>query len=376
MGSFHEKPFDESTLIKLEIFRKYLGTWVSIFMRMNLIKIGIYDFFSGPGYDAKGQPGTPVIIVDEVRKACCYKKPNMPENDICIVFNDVIKKHIEKLKENISRISCNRKCCKIEYYNLDFKQVLNDKLSDIKKSNTANLIIMDQFGIKDVTLETVKLLSECPRTDIMFFFPSSFVNRFKNLPEVKKYIDLTSHDYSSDYNYIHRQICLFFRRKLGRKDYFLAPFSIKKKSAIYGVIFGSNSLLGIEKFLEVCWKLDPESGEANFNINNSFSYNQDVFPSMEDGKVFSFEKDLMKFIENHNPDNRELYKYCIENGIITTKVNPILKRLQDSNEITVWDIENNQPARKNAFYLSYDNYSKRPPKVKFNKGESHGHKQD
>ena len=52
------------------------------------------------------------------------------------------------------------------------------------------------------------------------------------------------------------------------KEYFLAPFSIKKPSGIYGLIFGTNHTLGIEKFLRVCWKHDKLTGEANFDIDN------------------------------------------------------------------------------------------------------------
>ena len=51
------------------------------------------------------------------------------------------------------------------------------------------------------------------------------------------------------------------------KEYFLAPFSIKKDKNIYGLIFGSNHSFGIEKFLNISWKLNENSGDANYNID-------------------------------------------------------------------------------------------------------------
>ena len=54
----HRKPFNESTLVKLELFRTYITAWLSVFVkseRMTKKKIRIFDFFSGPGEDANRQ---------------------------------------------------------------------------------------------------------------------------------------------------------------------------------------------------------------------------------------------------------------------------------------------------------------------------------
>jgi three-Cys-motif partner protein len=138
MGKFYDEPYDDSTLLKLKIFREYLGVWISIFMNLGVRNICIYDFFSGPGYDAKGQPGTPVIIVEEVRKACSKFGRNLDANNIRMIFNDKDKKHYLKLQENISLIACSKKCCTVEYLNKPFKEALELKLPEIKSKNTSN----------------------------------------------------------------------------------------------------------------------------------------------------------------------------------------------------------------------------------------------
>ena len=61
-----EKPFDEGTLIKLEIFEKYFEGWLPTFIHLSDQSnktIQIFDLFAGKGYDINGQEGSPVRIL-------------------------------------------------------------------------------------------------------------------------------------------------------------------------------------------------------------------------------------------------------------------------------------------------------------------------
>jgi hypothetical protein len=45
------KPYDEGTLNKLEIFERYVQTWLPTFiMQQYITEVNIVDFFSGLGY--------------------------------------------------------------------------------------------------------------------------------------------------------------------------------------------------------------------------------------------------------------------------------------------------------------------------------------
>ena len=69
------------------------------------------------------------------------------------------------------------------------------------------------------------------------------------------------------FNDTHRAVVEHYRHLAGGRIFF-GSFSIKKGANIYGLIFGSAHPLGIEKFLRVCWKVDPVRGEANFDIDD------------------------------------------------------------------------------------------------------------
>ncbi len=372
---FHDAPFDDATQVKLEIFRRYLQVWISIFMRLGVKQICIYDFFAGPGYDSEGNPGSPVMIVEEVKKACVHLKQNLIENNIYMVFNDVDKYYYSKLQENISSKTCSKKCCRVEFLNLSFEKALELKLPEIRNNKTANLIILDQFGVKHITPDIVRILADCEKTDILFFISSSFIRRFYSQPEIKKYFNVDENFlHKTSPKTIHRDICGYYKDQLKDIGYNMVPFSIKKGSNVYGVIFGSSHILGLDRFIDLCWNIDPQGGEANYNIDNTISYDENVLPSFEDGKISLFQKQLLEFIQSDKPDNHMLYKYCLLCGIAPRIMCPQLKQLQKEKEITVWDINKNQPARKNSFYLSYDNYRNKQPVVRYYRGETHGHK--
>lgn len=108
---------------------------------------------------------------------------------------------------------------------------------------------------------------------MLFFLSSSFIRRFYKEPSIRKYLPLNEEEFGAvPYKEAHRYICRNFYRKLIPTgfEYYVAPFSIRKESGsnIYGIIFGSSRLLGLDKFLQVCWKNDEATGEANYNIDD------------------------------------------------------------------------------------------------------------
>jgi len=49
-SGFHEKEFDDATLVKLRIFRQYAREWISVLLTRSSRQFGrlnIYDFFAG-----------------------------------------------------------------------------------------------------------------------------------------------------------------------------------------------------------------------------------------------------------------------------------------------------------------------------------------
>ncbi len=63
----HSDPFDETTITKLEIFENYAEAWIPTFvMQKGIAEIHVFDFFSGPGYDKIGIPGSPIRLLKQI----------------------------------------------------------------------------------------------------------------------------------------------------------------------------------------------------------------------------------------------------------------------------------------------------------------------
>jgi len=133
-------------------------------------------------------------------------------------------------------------------------------------------------------------------------------------------------------------------------EYFLAPFSIRKGANIYGLIFGSNNPVGMEKYLDAAWSLDKNTGEANFNIDNDkiLSGQLSFFP--EDNvvkKVDIFERNLLQWLKEERT-NEEVYLFTLMNGMRKTHTTEILK-----GNISCLKITSADKIRNSYFYLGY-----------------------
>ncbi len=130
----------------------------------------------------------------------------------------------------------------------------------------ANLLFLDQNGVKQITKSVFQTIVQLPKTDFIFFISSSMVNRFRPVPEIRDCVPLTDEDFSRmNGTNVHRIVAESYRRWIpDGLEYYLGSFSIRKGANVYGLVFGSGHPLGIDKFLKVAWK---HGGDANFDID-------------------------------------------------------------------------------------------------------------
>ncbi len=365
---FHAEPFDAGTIKKLEIFRGYIREWLPIFLATNkgYNDVALYDFFAGPGKDARGVKGSPLIIIEEVKGYLKdTTKPHAQGVKVSLYFNDDEKdKYLEldkaiKGEEDSSLFS-------VEVENKDFGDVFERKFPLLSAPHTANLVILDQSGIKHVTEDVFKRLIDCRATDVLFFTSSAIIKRFAGEQAIIRYFPGISKERIKELEagQIHRFVCKYYRGLIpDGKEYYLAPFSIKKDANVYGVIFGTNSLRGLKKFLNVCWRVDPKTGEANYPIDGDIAYNGltlfkecNAFKKQDD-----FRQNLIAEIRRGRKTNNDIYKYCLENGFLPAHVNNILKKLQKEGILKVFP----ETTRLGVFYINWNNYKTGTVKVEF-----------
>lgn len=325
----HKSCFDEGTIAKLDIFESYLEAWLPVFIyHPHISKVNICDFFAGAGTDSVGNYGSPLLILkilEEYEDSIVKNKLK-----INIILNELDQKKFNNLKDEVEgNIKNNyglKEHVKINYFQRDFKELFEKLSPSLKES--ANLIFLDQNGIKHVSDEVLLRLASFSKTDFMFFISSSYFNRFPfedYFPGLQKSIDRRKP------SQIHREILKHYKSILPPNNPTkLYPFSIKKKGRVYGLIFGSKHWRGVEKFLQIAWKKNKINGEANFDIDEEYKNKQlSLFEPPKISKLDKFNNDLREYIlSKEEITNEEILAYTLENGFEPKQAAEILKNMR------------------------------------------------
>lgn len=350
--------FDEATKLKLNIFGECFEEWFPVFLHSPWYKkLYIFDFFAGSGKDIENNLGSPLILLDKAkgsnRKYCLKAKKKVK-----FIFNEGLVDKSEELKQNVAQHieKCKQEnnCTDCIYHfsiqNYNFQDIFsNVSLRNIfKNKDYGKFILLDQYGFSQIDELIFKQLISYLKTDFIFFISSSFISRFREHTNTKKYIDTSKIDFENIRpNEIHRAVANYFRDLVPEeKEYYLHHFSIRKeekKGNYYGLIFGSNHTLGMEKFLKVCWKHDALSGEANYNIDNNYEEGTLFEQLGENVKKDTVSKEIKKLIlsgEIHN--NISGLKFAMLNGCEPRLFTEVVQKMEKENLIERSGDVNNQ----------------------------------
>lgn len=337
MSDFHDKPFDEHTLVKLQIFELYAQEWLPVFLaspQSRWEEIHIFDFFAGPGLDQRGEMGSPLRILRTIRRCLGLRDASWPKIQIVAHFYDIDASKIEALTSNISSRGLAIKEVTLDVRSLSFESAITENATELWKKNAAKLLLIDQCGVDQVTREIFRDLVAYPTTDFLFFISSSTLHRFHDHPAIKLKIERPA-----DYYHVHRKALEYYRELLPTgSEYYLAPFSIKKERNIYGLIFGSGHPLGMDKFLRVAWNQDRLNGEADYDINRDDISPDEILlpiPEILPRKVWAFEQELARQLKGGIcRDEGAIIRLCFEHGVTRQHAASVLRRLKSEGVIT------------------------------------------
>jgi three-Cys-motif partner protein len=363
--------FPEETLLKLSIFAECFKEWLPVFINDRFTKgIFIVDFFAGSGMDSKGNLGSPLLLLNEARGTNCEYCHSVVKNNkkVSFAFNENIKQKKEKLESNVKSFmdqciknNCKREKCVYSYSNFgqyDFKDVFYNDATFTKilsDNDYAKFILLDQYGFSQVDENVFLRLVDSPRTDFIFFISSSFIKRFKEIEYTKKYIDTERIPFDeSNPKECHRLIADYFQKLVpDEKEYYIHHFTIKKGPNYWGLIFGTNHTLGMEKFLRVCWKEDIYSGESNFNIDNDEPVDSLFFTGETTNKKEKIKDDIKKkILSGEITNNKDGLKYALKNRCLPEIFVSVILELEKNKLVKCFPKINRQAANIHnaAFY--------------------------
>jgi three-Cys-motif partner protein len=232
-ANFHKRPFDEGTVTKLQIFELYAREWLPVFLsgqKSPRASIHIFDFFSGPGIDSVGQLGSPLRLLNQLK---VYRQlPGWRSVIVHLHFFDKSFRKTQQLKAQIESRSLELPKVNFDVRAIAFEQAFPESKAILSDEQAAKLVFIDQCGVDQVTPQVFRTLVASPTCDFLFFISSSTLHRFHQHPAIKQRITRPG-----DYFHVHRAAVQYYRSLIkGSSRYFLAPFSIKKNSNIYGLV--------------------------------------------------------------------------------------------------------------------------------------------
>lgn|SRR6185312_10849932 len=356
--------------IKVELLKNYLEAYLYIITKSGFFQdIYIYDLFCGEGIYENDGKGSPIVILEAIKKVYDANKQSgiIPGKFNCL-FNDINEKKIEKLSKEISQRKLHYpEIGQLDFSNIDYQELLPiiaAKINSFTKQKA--FIFIDPYGYKDISISDIKSLLRTNKSEVLLFLPTQFMFRFESkgtpvclIDFIKELMPENKWPLSSTGIVFIENLTEAFRQSLG-DDYFVDSFIITREiNQFFCLFFFTSHIYGFDRMLHEKWKIDEEQGRGwKYESENSLFSHVEKKPD-----TIKFERNLHELLKNHEVTNGELYQFTLRNGHLPTHANEILTKLQKEGKLSSFNKDGSQ-ARQNAFYLSYQNYNKYRDKIK------------
>lgn len=302
----------------------------------------IVDFFAGTGYDKNGIAGSPIRILEKIReqvgsilnnrvKVLVHLNEYEPDKHPQEKFDQLVSACEDFLNDNPDV----RRAIDVHYHNKDFELIFLELRTTI--ATYPSLVFLDQNGVKFLSPKYLLELEKMRRTDFLYFVAASYIRRFGDVPEFTKYVQIDLNELRNEsYEYVHRTYVRQLRKILpaGTKLR-LYPFSLKKGSNIYGIVFGASHPLAFDKFLNIAWRTNNENGEADFDIHDEESKRQGHLFQKSYSKIELFQNTLREMVlSSQLKNNIDTYYYALEEGHPARHAALALAKMKLDGEVT------------------------------------------
>jgi len=370
----------EHSKAKVELYTSYLATYLTILARTPYVDtVHIYDLMCGEGIYSDGSKGSPIVTMEKIKEH--YFQNNKTCPNLHIWFNDKDKSEIENDKYKVERVQ--QKCSKIycpsnvnvSFRKEDYTQISLDVVYELESLSNKEraLIFIDPYGYKEVKPDQLKRFLRNGKTEVILFLPISFMSRVANKslsqdffpggkPLKEFLLPLFEFDkkfqYSTKPTIFINQLKYLLSKFLQDEKIFVDTFTIQRdEQNIYCLFFFTHHILGFEKMLETKWKLDEEQGKG-FRLNSEQGM---LFREVE---ISEYPNKLKNYILLEKAKtNADLYLFGLNNGFLPRHTNQVLKNWQHDNPKFKVYLKDGTEARKGAFYINYENYSKKTKQI-------------
>ncbi len=353
----------EHSRAKVDLLRIYLTRYLNILSLAPFFStIRIYDLFCGEGQYPNGGKGSPLVILDAV-KSCLEvnARSTTPSKFICH-FNDAKPEKALKAQEAVANAKYEfpEQWVSLKFSQEEYGTVAPSVIDEIEASrDTRAFVFIDPYGYKHVSVDDIWHLLEGGKTEVLLFLPITHMYRFgeRATPDsldrlLAELVPEDQRPFSGQFDFIEK-LRSGFERKFWSET-FVEPFTIQKDAGtVYALFFFTRNELGMEKMLEVKWKIDGEAGRGWTYVKRPMTIQMTM--EFDAPPPNPYAEAIWEYIEGGERSNGDIYRFTLEQRHLPKHTVEVLEHLQEEGLIVVEDLDGKQ-ARKNSFYLGYKHF--------------------
>lgn len=256
---------DEQTECKHKVLECYLDGWFPI-LGTQAKRLLFVDGFSGPGEYDGGEPGSPIVALDSVKRHKDAGRLKDVEIDFVFVEKDSDRaQHLRRLVSGYPCLPDTRRTV----LNGEFDSRVTDILNDFEKRNRLldpSFFMIDPFGVKGNRIDILGRILKNRRSELFISFMYEPIRRFKQQPEFEKPLTdlfgteewkrvLDMGETGESKRFLHS---LFSKQLKRHGAKFVVPFEIWKRGRhVYTMYFCTGHPKGCNLMKESIWKVDP-----------------------------------------------------------------------------------------------------------------------
>ncbi|MEY2458165.1 MAG: hypothetical protein QOK06_3345 [Acidimicrobiaceae bacterium] len=263
-------PRDGHTGAKHDLLRRYLQAWVPILLSAGQ-RVTYAEGFAGPGVYEGGEPGSPVIALEVF---CQYRdKLRLPRRAAHLLF-------VEERADRVNRLNGEIEQARARLTPLpttltihpvikdDCARALAGALRSTGASGFPMFVVLDSYGGPDIPFDLLQLVAANRSSEVLLTFQPQFLTRHGMRP---------AHRDSGDRAFGGTHWQGVFEQPSDRKlDYLVDAYKETLRLAGFDhslgfemhdegghelwLLFGTSSLLGVEKMKDAMWAVDPVYG--------------------------------------------------------------------------------------------------------------------
>lgn len=263
-------PRDEQTEGKHLILKHYLNGWFPILGRWHG-RLLFIDGFSGPGEYMRGEPGSPLIALECIKK---HKQAGrLRDVEIVCFFMESGKNRARHLEHVLAHQALPPDTvCHVLPGTFDGHMTrILDYLTDQEARLAPAFVMIDPFGVKGSPMRLIERILQNDKSECMISFMYEPIRRFHQQSEFKRHLDelfgttewkqcLDMEESDAKKQFLHN---LFSKQLKKHGASYVVSFELWRGNRhIYTIYFTSNNLKGCNLMKQAIWKVEPTGSYA------------------------------------------------------------------------------------------------------------------